>query len=661
MTDQPAPTATPTAEAPLAGGGSSALADGEWHRLHPLTPLFKGGIALIIVIGIILGNMRDRVIFWFIRIFAPHELEDDAVDYDEGDPIGWFLDWTVANDLILIVALCVLALVALVCAGFWVAWRAHQFRITDDHVEVRKGIVFRTHRRAPLDRVQGVNLTRPFLPRLIGMAKLEVDGAGTDANVPLEYLSTRRAEEVRSDILRLASGARAAGRARREAAAAPEGRRLQQTVSAGVHELIDGADLADVAPESVVKLPVGRVIGSQLLESIVWIALFGGIFLVTMLALVPVALANEDGEGFAILGITGLSTGIPMAFAVVGVVWRGLSKALRYSIAPTPDGVRVTFGLLTTVTQTIPPGRIHAVELVQPLLWRPFGWWRININRVSGQSAAAQASSQQQQFNQVLPVGTRDDAIRVLQLILPFLPAEDLPAVIDHGMQGPIAGAPDPYRRMARRARWRRPASWKRHGAMVTPYALLLRRGTVWRRQAVIPLARLQGVSIAQGPVDRWQRVGWLQAHTVTGAVSGTVVGLDRAELVALFDDVRAGAVAAAAADRTHRWGENGGIPMHPPAIAPGSPAGPPGAAPAWPAAPGAWPGQSTWPAAAVPGAPQVPPAWTPTQAAAWPAPQAAAPQQPAAWPAASTPPEQQAAPVWPTHPTAPNDPERPA
>ncbi|WP_261165398.1 PH domain-containing protein [Microbacterium sp. Marseille-Q6965] len=549
---------TAVAAAPLVGGGSSSLADGEWHRLHPLTPLFKGGIALIIVITLILGNLRDRITYWFVGIVAPHE--QDEAEFENGDPIGWFLDWTLSNNLVLVVLLAVLAVVALVSAGFGLAWRAHQFRITGEDVEVRKGIIFRSHRRAPLDRVQGVNLTRPFLPRLFGMAKLEVDGAGTDANVPLEYLSIARAEEVRADILRLASGARAARRAAREGADPnrPQGGRLRSTVSAGVQELIEGADVADVAPESVVKLPVGRIIGSQLLEAVVWVALFGGIFLVTLASLLPAALIDADGEGLVVLGVAALTSGIPMAFSVVGVVWRGLSRALRYSIAPTPDGVRVTQGLLTTVTQTIPPGRIHAVELVQPLLWKPFGWWRININRVSGQSVAAQASAQQQ-FSQVLPVGTRDDAIRVLQLILPYLPPQDLPFIIDHGMFGPIEG--DPYRVMARRARWRRPASWKRHGALVTAYALLLRRGTLWRRQAILPLARLQGTSIAQGPIDRVQTVGWLQAHTVAGTVSGTVVGLDRADLMALFGEVRAGSVAAAAADQTHRWGAHGDVP----------------------------------------------------------------------------------------------------
>src|SRR5690606_24234832 len=101
-----------------------------------------------------------------------------------------------------------LGVILLLCVAFYVVWRFHTFRITADHVEVRKGILFRSHRRAPLDRVQGVNLTRPFLARLVGLSKLEVVGAGVDANVELEYLKTSIAETLRADILRLASGAR---------------------------------------------------------------------------------------------------------------------------------------------------------------------------------------------------------------------------------------------------------------------------------------------------------------------------------------------------------------------------------------------------------------------------------------------------------------------
>ncbi|NKF32792.1 PH domain-containing protein, partial [Pseudomonas sp. BGM005] len=79
-------------------------------------------------------------------------------------------------------------------------------------------------------------------------------------------------------------------------------------------------------------------------------------------------------EGLRGHGIT-RGIGIPKINAGVGITWAQISKSLRYSIAPTPDGVRITYGLLTTVTETLPPGRIFAVEVTQSLLWRPFGWW----------------------------------------------------------------------------------------------------------------------------------------------------------------------------------------------------------------------------------------------------------------------------------------------
>lgn len=566
---------------PLQGGGSSSLADGQWHRMHPLTPLFRGGLALVIIVGIIVANLRDRVIRWIIALFE----HSDAVDvqYDDGDPVEWAIDWTVANNLILVVAVGVLVFVAIVVGLFWLSWRKHEFRITGEHVEIRRGVVFRTMRRAPLDRVQGVNLTRPFIARLAGMAKLEVDGAGTDANVPMEYLSTRRAEEVRHDILRLASGARAVRAEARERRAdgASEAQRgvrevVTSTVSEGVHGLLDGVDTHDVAPESLVRIPTGRIIGAHALDAI-WVLIFFALgFAALIVGLVPAALSNDDGpgSGFAILGVAGLATLIPMVIALVAMLWSRVSKSLRYSIAETPNGVRVTHGLTTTTTQTIPPGRIHALEVTQPLFWKPFGWWKISVNRVSGKSQAQQQSGQAQQSAQVLPVGTREDVERVLRVFLPHLPVADLPLMVDHGMLGPVAGAPDAYRTMARRGWWRRPLSFRRHGFAVSDFGLFLRRGAVWRKQAVFPLVRLQGVSVAQGPIDRMQSVAWVQAHAVAGAVSGQIVGLDRDDAQRLFADVRRRAVIAAANDRTHRWGTLEPLPGTVSALPPMAPAG---------------------------------------------------------------------------------------
>ena len=317
--------------------------------------------------------------------------------------------------------------------------------------------------------------------------------------------------------------------------------------------------------------------------------------------------------------------------------------------------MRITYGLLTTVTETLPPGRIFAVEVSQSLLWRPFGWWTIKINRMSGKSAAQQSSSSGQQFNVVLPVGKRADVERVLSLVLPDVPAESIPALWDQGVVGPTDA--DPYRTMPRRAWWRRPFSWKRHGYTVTSDGLLLRRGIVWRKLAVFPLARLQGVSLSQGPIDRAQGVSGAQVHTVPGPITGLLSGLERADALALLNEVSVAAAEAASRDHTHRWSEHAaaGTPVAPPAPpvfgGPATPASPAfgGAASAPPAPPA--PGSAT---------PPVPPVRTPPVTPPPAPPVTAPPAAPPPAPPVAPPPPQTAAPSASPSPTGPTPPPTP-
>ncbi|MGO1922144.1 MAG: PH domain-containing protein, partial [Microbacterium sp.] len=64
----PADALPPASSLPEPPPPAESLADGEWHRLHPLTPLFKGGLVLIIVAGIVLNSFRDRIIYWMVNL-----------------------------------------------------------------------------------------------------------------------------------------------------------------------------------------------------------------------------------------------------------------------------------------------------------------------------------------------------------------------------------------------------------------------------------------------------------------------------------------------------------------------------------------------------------------------------------------------------------------
>ncbi len=47
-----------------------------------------------------------------------------------------------------------------------------------------------------------------------------------------------------------------------------------------------------------------------------------------------------------------------------------------FTVAEARDGLRLRFGLTSHRSQTVPPGRVQAVRIERPLLWRPWGWGR---------------------------------------------------------------------------------------------------------------------------------------------------------------------------------------------------------------------------------------------------------------------------------------------
>lgn len=520
-------TTDPSGEQPLAARVvvRSPLSDGEWHRLHPLTPLLRGGLFLLVLIGVVVANMRERLLELFLPAVTdlpPGVLPPDPVDF------------LFANNLLLIAGGIALVVLLVLLGVFRLSWRFHTFRISDDDVEVRSGVLFRTHRRAPLDRVQGVNLTRPMIARLLGMAKLEVVGAGLDSNVKLEYLSARDAETVRGDILRLASGRRLAERGAASGAGASFVQQAADAVGAGIQGIVDGEDLSDSEPESIVRIPVGRLIASRVLSG-------STLFLIALI--VGIAVAATISTLWVLFSI------VPAFLAFGAYYVRSIARGLRYSIAPTSDGVRLTFGLFTTISEVIPPGRVHAIEVRQPLLWRPFGWWSISVNRLSGRGVT---DSSTDQFAAVLPIGTRDDVERVLRILAPALPADEWTFVFRHGILGPVDD--DPYVTTPARARLLRPLSWRRNGALLTADALFLRRGRLWRSLAIVPLARLQSIGLQQGPLGRATRTATAVAHVITGTVRTSIGALDRDAALTLFHDAARATVAAAAGDRSHRW-----------------------------------------------------------------------------------------------------------
>jgi putative membrane protein len=281
---------------------------------------------------------------------------------------------------------------------------------------------------------------------------------------------------------------------------------------------------------------LGRLIGSLLLSG----------FTLFVLAFIAGIIWGVAATG-SLVFLVGL---LPALIGTSSFYVTRFTRSLRYSIAGTPDGVRIGFGLLSTSNETLPPGRIHSVQVNQPLLWRPAGWWEVKVNRASTSSAKGAAG---QANTTILPVGNLDDVRKVLALVLPDLTDDRSAGVLVSGMTS--NGAPDDgFTNSPRRARFYLWFSQRRNGFAMLPGAVVLRQGVVWRQLTIVPEARMQSVAVHQGPVFRVARLASVRLHTVAGPIVPRLGALDSADAMGFFRDVADAAILSSSVDTSHRW-----------------------------------------------------------------------------------------------------------
>ena len=353
--------------------------------------------------------------------------------------------------------------------------------------------------------------------------------AGQGGKVELAYLGHRDAKTVREQILRSAAWSQGKGEDRADAAIAFDGTTYSEPsgkISARAQEIIDfDIDAAAAEGGALVRVPVNRLLGSLLLS---W-----------EMAVLLVCAVGAVIASFWNLGALGAL--IPIALVFGGIMITQFNKGFNFVLSHYGEGVRTGSGLTATNTESIPFGRIHAVEARQPLGWRPFGWWKVRIT-TAGHSIAQGGQNQNQ--NVVLPVGREDDVLRVLESLLPGIgESEDDLAELKNGLTGsgegyvqagPRSGAVLWFGR--RRAGVRLDvADQDINGEDAT---LRFRRGALTRVLAVMPVVRAQSIQLRRPLVHRMLGLASIHAHTVLGPVGLQMRGLELSQARELFDEL---------------------------------------------------------------------------------------------------------------------------
>lgn len=509
----------------------------EWRRVHPITPLVRGwavvGAALVI-------------------------LGQQSLD---GGPRGGLVAlvsseywWT------LLVAL---AAVALVGWGYSaLAWRMTTFAVGPETVHLRRGILFRQQRHARLDRLQSVDIRQPLVARFFGLCELTLETAGgTDSGVAIGFLKGSDADELRAELLARAAGLKV-GRTSPAAHPGPGAVAGGPVTAGGPHggATVEDAAVQDaagqvagqeapangpVAPVSleapqipVLTVPLGRLIASVVRS--------GAMITLVLWALAVLVVMIVTGE-WAVISAT-----LPAVLGAGGYLFGRLTGEFDFRVAISPDGVRLRHGMLETRSQTIPPGRVQAVRLVQSVLWRGRDWWRVQVN------VAGYGGENEEKNSVLLPVGTRDEALTVLSLVLPDLGVDEPRRILDAGLDGD-SRTESAYVTAPRRTRILDPVAWRRNGFTVTGRALLLRRGRMVKVLDVVPHERTQSLGLSQGPWQRRLGVASFQVHSTEGPVHPEVPHLDAADAARLMAEQALRARTARAAAGPERWMERQG------------------------------------------------------------------------------------------------------
>ncbi len=392
-----------------------------------------------------------------------------------------------------------LGALALVVVGSLVVgiiqWRTTTF-VVDDEFRIERRFIGRSTTRIDFTKVQAVDITRPFLARLLGLAEVKID-IGGEGGESLRFLSRARAEALRDTLL---------ARMEPDDGAPP-------AADAGEAEETSGAEPpSGDGPADEVLFRVRQrdvLLGAFLAHGIAFV--FAAFLLLVALVLRVVVGGGAD---------------IGLWIALLGVVWqipKDLLTNWNFQIVRARHGLRLQRGAFSRSQTTLRPDRVQTVTLRQSLFMRIAGLVSVHISVLGN---PAEIEDDNDGIDVLMPFGRWEAARYVIGLVWPDVD----PARIPWQLQD----------RRGKRLTWigdRWSALGARHVAT--------RRMLLGHEIIVVPYERVQGVGVTQGPLQRLAGVASADVHTVDGSPDVELGHFRPGDARAVFETLRTRSTAA--------------------------------------------------------------------------------------------------------------------
>lgn len=322
--------------------------------------------------------------------------------------------------------LLLLAVATLVGVVRVVTWLRFRWSFDGTAVRIEQGVLARSRRVVDVARIQQVELDRPSVQRLLGVATVRIETAGSDRGpeVELRVLSLAEAEALRAAL-----------QARAGAAPGPD--------TAGTIDPTGPTDApapSDAsAPRVVLAVPLRRVAlaavtGAQLLLAP---AVVPAVLQLTgdrtdeLIATLADRLAALRADG-PLAGPGGLAAAA-VAIAVVAVVAALATGVVRdggFTLVRSGDDLLVRRGLLGTREATVPLRRIQVVRIRANPLRRALGVATLRIHSAGGSAGGGSGGERRV----VVPLVADTDVTALLAELLPTAGsgADGLPVLAPH-------------------------------------------------------------------------------------------------------------------------------------------------------------------------------------------------------------------------------------
>jgi len=397
-----------------------------------------------------------------------------------------------------------LLLLAVSALFTWLSWRAFTYEVRPGEVVIARGVIHRSRRSIPVERIQDVSITRRPLSRLLGLAEVRIETGGADADEgKLNSVSLAEAHRLRA-VLR-ALGVAAARPPAGEAAESPASTAVPADDETAVFRLggprlilagLFSFSLVWIAAPLGLLEYVGRVFD---IDAARWASLLLDLGEETRSRLSPLLVLGALGAAFG-------------AGVLAGLV-RTVLRDFGFTLTRAEGRLRSRRGLLTRNEVVVAARRIQLGLIERGAVAGRLGWRVLRVQTLGGGDGESGRQTlapfaRPAEVEALLPLaglpGWTDADLRPVSprhMIGGVLEALPLAAVLlAASVAWPPAAAAGPLLLLPLLVALRRP--WA-HRYSLTPTALQVRRGVLTRRDWIVPWPRIQAITLRRGPLQR--------------------------------------------------------------------------------------------------------------------------------------------------------------